>query len=388
MTSLVAAKLRPFGTSIFGEMTRLAGEHGAINLSQGFPDFAGPPGIIDAAAQAMKAGENQYARSMGHPLLVKAIADRRYELYGLSYDPLTEVGVYCGATEGIAAAMLGLLNPGDEVLLFEPFYDSYLATIAMAGGVPRFCTLEFPDFRLDLEALAAQINARTRLLVLNSPHNPTGKVFRREELLQIAALCREHDLLVLTDEVYEHLTFGGVEHVPLASLPGMRNRTLSLSSTGKTFSYTGWKIGWATGPREMVAAAQAAHQFLTFAVATPLQVAMADALGRFREDYFATFEREYRERRDFLAGVLGEVGFEVAVPDGTYFILAGFSRLFDGDDQAFARHLIETVGVATIPPSCFYHDRPEEGRRLLRFAFCKRMETLQAAAERLRRLAR
>ena len=385
---MISDKLKPFGTTIFAEMTGLAIEHDAINLSQGFPDFEGPPAIVDAAVAALRSGDNQYARSRGHPSLVQAVAESRERLYGMSYDALTEVVVFSGATEAIASSMLGLLNPGDEVILFEPFYDSYPACAALAGAVPKFVTLRFPDFGLDLSELENAIGPRTRLIVLNSPHNPSGKVFSPDELAGIAACATRHDLIVLADEVYEHLTFDGAEHLPIASLPGMRERTLTISSTGKTFSFTGWKIGWATGPRPLIDAAQAAHQFVTYAVAPPLQVAMAHALTEFTgADFLGNFRREYTERRDFLLSVLDAAGFQVAVPRGTYFVLADFTDLFDGDDRDFARWLTTEHGVAAIPPSAFYEVRPEEGRRLVRFAFCKRMETLRRAAERLGRIS-
>jgi N-succinyldiaminopimelate aminotransferase len=386
---LVSEKLRPFGTTIFAEMTKLAIECDAINLSQGFPDFEGPAGILDAAIDALRSGDNQYARSRGHPALVNAISLSRERLYGLSYDPLDEVLVFSGATEGIASSMLGLLDPGDEVILFEPFYDSYPACTALAGAVPRFVTLAFPDFALDPEELRRAIGPRTRMIVLNSPHNPSGKVFDRAELAAIAELAVEHDLIVLADEVYEHLTYGDAEHVPIATLPGMRERTLTLSSTGKTFSFTGFKIGWGTGPRNLIDAAQAAHQFVTYSTATPLQSAMAHALDEFTVgDYLTTFRREYTERRDFLIETLLESGFTVSVPRGTYFVLADFTALFDGDDRAFTRWLATEHKIAAIPPSPFYSVRPEEGRRLVRFAFCKRRETLETAARRLRRIRR
>ena len=383
---VISDKLKPFGTTIFSEMTRLSNEHSAINLSQGFPDFDGPPGIIEAAADAMRAGHNQYARSMGHPALVEAIAAKVYEHHGLRYDPLREVVVFSGATEGIASSLLGILNPGDEVILFEPFYDSYPACVAMAGAVPRYYTLRFPSFSINPAELEALFTKRTRLLVINSPNNPTGKVYNRAELEAISNLCQKHGVLVLADEVYEHLTYGENRHIPMATLPGMRDRTLAISSTGKTFSLTGWKIGWGVGPESMVAAAQAAHQFVTFATSTPFQVAMAFALKSYTRDYLEKLHDEYTARRDFLVEVLEEVGFKVAPPQGTYFALADFSRLSKDDDRVFARSLIERHGVAAIPPSVFYQDDPDEGRRLLRFAFCKRMETLEAAAKRLRGL--
>ncbi|MCC7382991.1 MAG: aminotransferase class I/II-fold pyridoxal phosphate-dependent enzyme [Deltaproteobacteria bacterium] len=383
---MISKKLEPYGTSIFSEMTKLAIEHGAVNLSQGFPDFSGPPEMIEAVARAMREGHNQYARSMGHLELVEALADRQAALYGLRFDPLTEVVVTSGATEAIASTMLGLLDPGDEVILIEPFYDSYPACLAMAGAVPRYVTLRFPRFELDLEALSRQINGRTRAILINTPHNPTGKVFERHELEAIAELAIRHDLTVITDEVYEHLTYDGAEHTPIATLPGMRERTLTISSAGKTFSFTGWKIGWAFGPPHLTAAIQAAHQFVTFATSTPMQVGLARTLRSLPSSFYGTLASEYLARRDRVAAVLEEVGFELTRPRGTYFIVAAFGRLFLGDDRAFARHLIEKAGVAAIPPSVFYAAQPDEGRRLVRFAFCKKDATLDAAAERLRRI--
>lgn len=383
---MISKKLRPFGTSIFAEMTQLAVEHNAINLSQGFPDFSGPPDIIEAAYAAMRAGNNQYARSQGHPELVRQIAAHQQRYYDLAFDPMAEVAVFSGATEGLAASFLGLLNPGDEVILFEPFYDSYPACTALAGATARYCTLRAPDFAVDWDELRALFNPRTRLLVLNTPHNPSGKVFTRDELEQIAALCREHDVVVLADEVYEHLLFDGAQHIPMATLPAMRERTLTLSSAGKTYSHTGWKIGWATGPRDLVAAAQAAHQFLTFAVATPFQLAIAHALDRHREKYVARFREEYRERRDFLLDALTRAGFRPVRPSGTYFIVAEFSALHSGSDRDFVRWLVKTAGIAAVPCSPFYQRDVAAGQRLVRFAFCKRMETLRAAAQRLEEL--
>ncbi len=381
---MVADKLRPFGTTIFSEMTRLAIEHDAINLSQGFPDFEGPSSIVDAAVEALRSGHNQYARSMGIVPLVQAIAAQREALYGLEYDPMTEVVVFSGATEGLMSSMLGLLNPGDEVVLFEPVYDSYPACIAMAGAVPRYVTLRFPDFALDLDALAAAFNERTKLLVLNTPHNPTGKVFTRAELEAIAELCARHDVVVLTDEVYEHLTYDDAEHVPMASIGDMRQRTLSLSSTGKTYSFTGWKIGWGTGPAHLVKAAQAAHQFVTFSTAAPLQHAVAYALEHHGAAFFEALRAEYTERRDHMLDTIRGMGLTPTHPRGSYFVLADFSSVFEGDDVAFAKHLVTEYGVAAIPPSGFYPANPDEGRRLVRFAFCKRIETLAAAREALR----
>lgn len=383
-----ATRLAPFGTSIFAEMTALANEHDAINLSQGFPDFEGPSEIVEAAVSALRAGglNNQYVRSMGHPKLVEAIAARVERLYGLRWDPFTEVTVTCGATEGITAAILGLVNPGDEVILFEPVYDSYPAALALAGGVPRYCPLRAPDFAFDPAELRALFGPRTRLVLLNTPHNPSGKVFTADELDLIAGLCREHDALVLADEVYEHLTFDGAEHVPMATRPGMAERTLTISSFGKTFSFTGWKTGWATGPAPLVAAAQAAHQFLTYSTPGAIQQAVAMALDRYREDYIAQFQTEFLERRDLIVSALRDVGMAVEPPAGTYFALADFRPVFEGDDRAFAYHLTREVGVACVPPTSFYPEHPEEGRHLARFAFCKSLETLRRAASRLRAL--
>jgi N-succinyldiaminopimelate aminotransferase len=381
---MISKRLQPFGTTIFAEMTALAQRVGAINLAQGFPDFEGPPEMVEAAVQALRSGDNQYARSRGKADLVNAIAASQERYYGLSYDPMEEVVVFSGATEGIAASLLGLLNPGDEVILFEPFYDSYSPGLALSGATPRFLTLRFPDFSLDESALRALVTDKTRMIVLNTPMNPTGKVFSREELGVIAGICQEYDLTALTDEVYEHLTFDGAEHVPLASLPGMRDRTLTLSSAGKTYSFTGWKIGWGTGPKALVDGAQAAHQFLTYSVPTPLQSAVAFALNNLNQEFLKGLKAEYTARRDFLVDVLEDSGFQVVIPKGTYFIYAGFQDVFQGDDREFAFWLTETHGVAALPPSSFYHEGLDEGRRLTRFAFCKKMETLEAAAERLK----
>jgi N-succinyldiaminopimelate aminotransferase len=279
--------------------------------------------------------------------------------------------------------MMGFLEPGDEVILFEPFYDSYPACISMAGCVPRFVTLRFPSFDLDLDALRALFNDKTRLVMINTPHNPTGKVFTRAELQAIAELVVEHDAYVLMDEVYEHLTYDDARHVPMASIPGMRERTLSISSSGKTFSFTGWKIGWATGPAPMIAAAQAAHQFVTFATSTPMQVAMSRALAIHREPFFTELRAAYTARRDLLVAALRSVGLEPAVPRGAYFVLADFTSAFRGDDVAFAKHLVQDIGIAAIPPTSFYALASDEGRRLVRFAFCKKEETLRRAVERL-----
>ncbi len=381
---MAARALEAFGTSIFTEMTRLALEKGAVNLSQGFPDFEGPRDVVDAAVAALREGHNQYGRSQGVPALVEAVAAHQARAYGIVLDPMTEVCATAGATEALAAAFIGLLDPGDEVVLFEPFYDQYPAAAAMAGATPRFVTLRFPGFALDEAALRAAVGDRTRMVVVNTPHNPTGKVFTEAELDVIARVCVERDLIAVADEVYEHIVLDGARHVPLSTRPAMRDRTVSISSTGKTFSFTGWKVGWATGPGALVAAVQRAHQFLTFAAATPLHQAMARALDTHREPFFTELAREYTGRRDFLVDVLREVGFDVAVPSGAYFVLAGTRGLTGEDDVTFARRLIDEAGVAAIPPSAFYAADLAEGRALLRFAFCKTPATLEAAAARLR----
>ncbi len=389
MTLRTHDRLAPFGTTIFTEMTRLANEHGAVNLAQGFPDFDGPEWLLQAAREAISSGRNQYARSRGLPALTEAIARSYARLHALSFDPATEVVVTSGATEAMAAALLGTVGPGDEVIFVEPFYDAYPAALAMAGGVPRYCTLRAPDFALDADAIERLVTRRTKWLVLNTPHNPTGRVFTAEELDAVAAVVERHGLHVLSDEVYEHLTWDGARHVPFASRPGMRERTLTLSSAGKSFSVTGWKVGWAVGPAALVDAVQAAHQFLTFSVVTPLQAAVAVALDALvpGEGYLAQLRRDYEGRRAKLLTLLREAGFDPLVPEGAYFVLAGFSRHSNEDDASFARTLTTRHGVAAIPPTAFYSADPSDGRRLLRFAFCKRDETLAAAAARLAKLA-
>lgn len=379
-----SAALAPFGSSVFTEMSILARKHGAVNLGQGFPDFDGPEFLKDAAIKAIRDGHGQYSRSFGVPDLNVAIAERFARDSGVQVDPDTEITVTSGCTEAIAATLVGLINPGDEVILIEPFYDSYPAMVAVAGGTVRAITLRPPHFTLDVDALRAAVTPRTKLILVNTPHNPTGHVFRRSELQAIAQVCIEHDLICVSDEVYERLVFEG-EHISIASLPGMRERTVTLSSLGKTFSFTGWKIGWAIAPPALTSGVRAAHQFFTFCAATPFQHAAIAALQTGPE-YDRSFLAEYRARRDLLAGGLRDAGFEVFVPEGTYFVMCDHSRFGFADDLAFCRFLVSEIGVAAIPPASFYVHR-EEGRRLVRFAFCKKDETLHAAIERLRRLA-
>jgi N-succinyldiaminopimelate aminotransferase len=375
------ARLQGFGATIFGEMSTLAARTGAINLGQGFPDVDGPVEIIDAAVAAMRAGHNQYPPPLGILELRTAIAEHQKRFYDLSYDPDSEILVTAGATEAIAATILALCDHGDEVVAFEPYYDSYGACIAMAGAQRVPVTLRAPDFALDVDRLRAAITPRTRLLLLNTPHNPTGKVFTREELAAIAEVCIERDIVVMTDEVYEHLVYDA-QHVPLASLPGMRERTITVSSAGKTFSFTGWKIGWICAPASLVAAVRTVKQFLTYVNGAPFQHAMAAALA-LGDGYYADFRAELRAKRDLLAGGLSAAGFGVFLPQGTYFVTTDIRPLGETDGMAFCRALPERAGVVAIPAVVLYDD-VEEGGPLVRFAFCKRTEVLAEAVARLR----
>ena len=379
-----SARLAPFGSTIFSDITRRAVETGAINLGQGFPNFDGPEFVKEAAISAIRAGHGQYAPSVGIPELTSAIATRFAVATGLTgIEPRTHVTVTSGCTEALAATFIGLLEPGDGVVLIEPTYDAYPVGLALAGAIPSYVTLRPPKFELAVSDLEAAVTSKTRAIVVNTPHNPTGRVFSRLELESIAALCRRHDLIAITDEVYEHMVFDG-EHVSLAQLPGMWERTVTLSSLGKTFSLTGWKIGWAVAPQDLTAGVRAAHQFLTFATATPLQHAAAAALAAPR-GYFDDLAASYRVKRDLLAEGLDGIGLKVFLPEGTYFVMADHSGFGLGDDVAFVNHLIESVGVAAIPPSAFYHDKTE-AKNLVRFAFCKDEATLREAIGRLRRL--
>jgi len=377
-------RLADFGTTIFAEMSALAARTGAINLGQGFPDTDGPEAVREIAVQAMRDGVNQYPPGPGIPALRAAIAAHQRRFYGIELDPDGEVLVTTGATEAVAAALLALCEPGDEVVTFEPYYDSYAACIAMAGARRRLVTLRPPDHAIDPEALEAAFSPRTRLVLVNSPHNPTGKVFDRAELELIARCCRDRDVLAVTDEVYEHLTFDGRKHVPLATLPGMAERTLTISSAGKTFSFTGWKIGWATGPRALVTAVQTAKQFLTYVSGAPFQPAIAFALG-LEDGYFSAFRAELQAKRDRLCAGLEAAGLTVFPPAGTYFVTADIRPLGEEDGYAFCRSLPERAGVVAVPTVVFY-DAEEVGRPLIRFAFCKRDEVIDEAAARLARL--
>ncbi|MCN9241850.1 pyridoxal phosphate-dependent aminotransferase [Streptomyces sp. RY43-2] len=383
---LLNRRLAEFGTTIFAEMSALALSTGAINLGQGFPDTDGPEEIREAAVRALRDGRgNQYPPGPGVPELRTAVAAHQQRWYGLTYDPDTEVLVTAGATEAIAATLLALVEPGDEVIALEPYYDSYAACIAMAGGRRVPVTLRphgGPDavFRLDLDELRDAVTDRTRLLLINTPHNPTGTVLTRDELQAIADLAVERDLLVVTDEVYEHLVFDG-EHLPLASFPGMRERTVTLSSGGKSFSFTGWKVGWVTGAPALVNAVRSAKQFLTYVSSGPFQYAVAEALA-LPDSYYEALRAELRAKRDLLASGLARAGFSVFRPAGTYFVTTDIRPLGESDGFAFCRALPKRAGVVAIPNAVFY-DHREAGAPFVRFAFCKRTEVLEEAVQRL-----
>jgi N-succinyldiaminopimelate aminotransferase len=394
ITDPLVERMRPFGTTIFAEMSALAVRTGAVNLGQGFPDTDGPPEMLEAAVAALRGGQNQYPPGPGIPALRAAVAGHQRRFWGLEYDPDGEILITAGATEAIAATILALCERGDEVVCFEPYYDSYAASIALAGAVRRPVTLR-PDLRpggagryaMDPAELRAAFSPRTRLVLLNSPHNPTGKVFTAAELGLVAELCHEYDAYAVTDEVYEHLVFtdAAEAHLPLATLPGMRERTVRISSAGKTFSCTGWKIGWASGPPALVAAVTKVKQFLTYVNGAPLQPAVAVALG-LPDAYFTEFRDGLQARRDRLCVGLAGAGFEVLPSEGTYFVTTDITPLGGRDGIEFCRSLPERCGVVAVPTQVFYDD-VAAGRRLVRFAFCKRPEVLDEAVRRLARLA-
>ncbi|OKJ60922.1 aminotransferase [Streptomyces sp. CB02009] len=380
--------LAEFGTTIFAEMSQLAARTGAINLGQGFPDTDGPEEIREAAVRALRDGRgNQYPPGTGVPELRAAIADHQRDRYGIDLDPDTEVLVTAGATEAIAASLLALVAPGDEVIALEPYYDSYAACIAMAGGTRVPVTLRPHDgaYGLDLDELRAAVTDRTRLILLNTPHNPTGTVLTRAELTAVAELAIERDLLVVTDEVYEHLVFDDAEHLPIASLPGMRERTVTIGSAGKTFSFTGWKVGWITASPELTSAVRSAKQFLTYVSSGPFQYAIAEAL-RLPAAYYDTLRAEHAAKRDLLSEGLAQAGFAVYKPAGTYFVTTDIRPLGAEDGFAFCRSLPERAGVVAIPNAVFY-DHREAGAPFVRFAFCKKTEVLEEAVSRLKHLS-
>lgn len=381
-----AARVRGFGTSVFTEMSQLARQYEAVNLGQGFPDFPGPGFVKAAAKAAIDADLNQYAISSGSPRLRQAIATAWERQYGLGVDPEHEVTVTSGATEAIYDAVQVFVEPEQEIVVFEPFYDSYLPSAIMAGATLRPITLRPPDWTFDRDEAAAAFGPRTRMLLLNSPHNPTGKVFNRDELAFLADLCQQWDVVAVCDEVYDRILFDGHEHIPLATMPGMFERTLAINSTGKTFSMTGWKIGYAVGPAELNATLRAVHQFVTFASATPLQDAMALALEEAESlNYYRQLSDDYERRRNQLASALEEARLSPLPVGGAYFLMADISSLGFPDDVAFCRWLTAEIGVAAVPPSAFYLD-PARAPLLARFCFAKRAETIELAAERLREI--
>ena len=379
----VSKKAKRFNESVIREMTRLCRHHGAVNLAQGFPDFPAPQEIKDAGCRAIANDVNQYAITWGAPALRSAIAAKHLRCYGMDVDPEREITVTCGATEAMIASILAIVDPGDEVVVFEPFYENYGPDAILAGAVPRFVSLRPPEWTFDPDELAAAFSDKTRGIILNSPNNPTGKVFTRDEQETIAMLCRKWDVVAFSDEIYEHIVYDGAVHVPIATLPGMADRTVTINALSKTYSVTGWRVGWTIASPELTAGIRKVHDFLTVGAAAPLQEAGAIALA-FPDPYYRTLAGDYVGRRDLLLAGLRSVGFQCDAPRGAYYILADAAGLGCRDDVAFARRLIETVGVGAVPGSSFF-SRPELGRTLLRFAFPKKAETLNEAVARLQR---
>jgi aminotransferase len=377
-----ARRTRTFTESVIREMTRVAREHDAVNLAQGFPDFAAPDVLKEAAVAAIRADVNQYAITWGAPSLRAALARKYARLYGMDVDPEREITVTCGATEAMASVMLGVIDPGDEVIVLEPFYENYGPDAVLSEARPVFLTLEAPAYRLDRERIEALVTPRTRAIVVNTPNNPMGRVFDRSELQGVADVCLEHGLVAITDEIYEHILYQG-EHVPLATLPGMAERTVTVSGFSKTFSVTGWRVGTIVAPPDLSDAIRKVHDFLTVGAPAPLQQACAVALDALGPDYYQSLAAGYAQRREVLLCALRDAGFLCGVPEGAYYILADFRGLGDDDDVTFARRLAGEARVAAVPGSSFF-SVPDRGRSLVRFAFCKRLETLQEAGERLR----
>jgi len=388
--SAMSQRVAGFGTTVFVEINNLARQFNAVNLGQGAPDFDGPPEVLAAAVAAVNSALNQYAPGIGMPAVRAAIAKHAERFYGQKLNPDTDVLVTAGATEGVFAAILGLTDPGDEAIVFEPVYDTYVPNLVMAGVTPRYVPLRGESWTFDPDELAKAFNSRTRAIIVNTPHNPTGKVFSRDELRAIAELCQKHDVVAITDEVYEHILYDDALHTRLATLPGMHERTVTISSLGKTFSVTGWKIGWAMGPAPLVNAVNQAHQFITYAVASPLQAAAAAALN-LPFSFYENLQSSYQARRDRLVDVLQKTGFKVFKPAGSYFVMVDWRAVAPvhvHDDMQFAQWLIRDVGVACIPASPFYQESDKHlGKYFARFAVCKKDETLAAAAERLSKLS-
>ncbi|MFW5696451.1 MAG: aminotransferase class I/II-fold pyridoxal phosphate-dependent enzyme [Phototrophicaceae bacterium] len=384
----IARRVVPFGTTIFTEINSLAQQHNAINLGQGKPDFDGPAEVVEAFRRALADGSyNQYAPGPGAPSLRQAIADFVGRFYNLDIDPAHGVLVTPGATEAIFASIMGLVDPGDEVIIIEPFFDSYAPGVLMAGATPVYVPLYAPDWTFDEDELRAAFNPRTRALILNTPHNPTGRVFNRAELTLIAELAQQFDVTVISDEVYEHLVFDDYQHIPIATLPGMFEHTVTIGSAGKSFGMTGWKVGWVYGPETLVQGVGQAHQFVAFAVNHPAQQAVAHAFNTLPGSYYEDVRALYTTKRDLMMQALQAGNLKTALPQGTYFAMADFSDVFDGDSRAFAEYLIKEIGVACIPPTAFYSAEHQHlGRTQARFSFAKHDDMLHATAERLARL--
>jgi len=379
-----ATRTAQFVESVIREMTRLAHLHGAVNLAQGFPDFPAPASIKQAAIEAIAADHNQYPITWGTKPFRQAIAEKYRRTYGLDFDPEREITVTCGSTEAMIATLLATMNPGDEVIVFEPFYENYFPDTQMCGAVRKLVTLHPPEWSFDREELRRAFGPRTKAIILNTPNNPTGRVFRREELEFIAALCQEYNALAITDEIYEHILYDGLEHVPIMAIEGMRDRTVLINSMSKTYSVTGWRVGWTLAAPDLSASIRKVHDFLTVGAATPMQQAGVHALAS-EDSYYRELSAHYAERRDLILEILTEAGFKPLKPQGAYYVMADISAFGFANDRDFARHLVEKVGVAAVPGSSFF-ETPGVGEQWIRFCFCKKVEALEAARQRLRAL--
>ncbi len=387
MREFVSHKAAQFKESVIREMSRVAAKHQAVNLAQGFPDFPAPSEIKGAACRAIMNNHNQYAITWGTKNLRNAIVAKVKREYGVTFDPETNLTVCCGATEGMIASLMATVNPGEEVIVFEPFYENYGPDAILCGATPRFVSLHAPDFSFRREELAAAFNEKTRAIVINSPNNPTGRVFTKEDLEFIAELCQKYDVLAITDEIYEHILYDGAEYIPLWTLPGMAERTIAVNSVSKTFSVTGWRIGFIIASAALTASIRKVHDFLTVGAAAPLQEACAEAFA-FPDSYYKELSAFYRERRDYLLNALEEVGFRCVRPGGAYYIMAEIEPFGWDDDVAFAFHLASEVGVAVVPGSSFYRPGHPDASKYVRFCFCKEMSTLEAAVANLKKLKR
>ena len=385
MREFVSHKAAQFKESVIREMSRVAAKHKAVNLAQGFPDFPAPPEIKDAACRAIMNNHNQYAITWGTKSLRDAIVAKTLRDYGVQLDPETNLTVCCGATEGMIASLMATVNPGEEVVVFEPFYENYGPDAILCGATPRFVSLNPPEFSFDRAELAAAFNDKTRAIIINSPNNPTGRVFSRSDLEFIAELCQKHDVLAITDEIYEHILYDGAEHIPLWTLPGMAERTIAVNSVSKTYSVTGWRIGFIMASAELTASIRKVHDFLTVGASAPLQEACAEAFA-FPDSYYQELSDFYRERRDYLLQALTDVGFRCVRPGGAYYIMAEIEPFGWDDDVAFAIYLASEIGVATVPGSSFYRPGHPDAKKFIRFCFCKEMATLEAAVAKLQKL--